>query len=325
MESIHLTLDSSTAFQSSSQQYAVTDTPEFYIPNGIQNIIGLKILEVAIPCSWYTITTEIDLGSGQPMNELIFVGYNISPTDISNRLIIPPGNYTGPQLATQLTTLFQSPAFQSIIDNAGPGSTVLSASIVYNTNTNKFTWNFVIDLEFAPGTFLGIQFYGGENLTGGQGRSSMPSILGLSMGGNYFNGGAFIGGEQEWEMTSSSAVLVQGSPYITVNSNKLGNLVKVSQNVDISAGRNNFRFSNQTYNSASLAMIPLSVDQGGILTWQDPERGHPIPIENAFQIQSFDLYLTQGPYYKNPLRLNGLPFTVKLLINTLKNTELTST
>jgi hypothetical protein len=162
-------------------------------------------------------------------------------------------------------------------------------------------------------------FFGG--LT--DGIRPLPTILGMLQGGQNFIPTYDIGtNTSTMVLTSPNVALVQGPPYISVCSNKLGRLVKVSQNIDITtSGQNNLGFGNQTINSPVLAMIPLSVPQGGILTWQDPEKGIPLPVENAFQIQSFDLFLTQGPYYNTPLQLNGLPFTIKLLIHTLKDSE----
>ena len=326
MDTVELTLDSATAFKSADGNYLPTDTPEFYIPNGIQNIVGIKILEVAIPCSWYTITTNRDPGSGQPMNHLIFVGPGISPTDISNQLVIPPGNYTAPQLASQLTSLLNTPEFLTIVRNALSSVSVNivgSPSVTYDSITGTFTWSFDIDQNYA-GQLLGLQFFGYANTNGGQGVSQIAQILGFPMGGTYFTEGPFSGGITTFTMASGVA-LVQGPPYISVNSKRLGTLIKVAQNVDITNNQNNLQFSNQSVNTPTLAMIPLSVPQGGILTWQDPEKGMPLPVENAFQIQSFDLFLTQGPYYKQPLQLNGLSFTIKLLISVLKNTQLQAT
>lgn len=315
MDTIELTLDSSTAFKSADPNYSPTNNPEFYIPNGIQNIVGIKVLEVAIPCSWYTISEEIDPGSGRGMNNVIFTGPGL-PGESYYHITIPVGNYTGPQLADQITTLMNSAAFTNILQ-AAFGSILLTYSdrkCVYNSINGAFTWSFTINDNYG-GDLIDIQFYGYRNVDGKESRSKAATILGFKQDQTPFIGGTFSGGQQTWTLTSGVA-LVQGPPYISVNSNKLGNLIKISQNIDISKGQNNLKFTNQTFNSPVLAMIPLNVPQGGILTWQDPEKGTALPVENAFQIQSFDLYLTQGPFYKDVLDLNGLPFTIKFLIKT---------
>lgn len=316
MEYTELFCDSAVAFNSSLGGSSSKNTPDFYVGNGFTDVLGIKVIEVIVPTSWYNVRDNIILGN-QPANRIYFHTTSYQGTGLY--IDVPIGNYTALQLASTLTTLLNSASFiAAILITPGWIVTPGLGSVTYDPITSKFSWYFQIDnmtvldqIYMAP--------YGGSN---DMGLLDLNVLLGLDNGVTGLNlftqtiVGSGIGDIVDMTFTSNYANPV-GANYITVNSKKLGPILKCIQNEDVSNGQNTYGYDVIGLSSPAIAKVPLNVGNGEVQTWQDP--GHAQVFETPFlrKIDRFDLYLTLGPY-KTPIDLNGLPFQVKfkLLIKT---------
>jgi hypothetical protein len=99
---------------------------------------------------------------------------------------------------------------------------------------------------------------------------------------------------------------VTGPNYVYLNSRKLGALVDLY----LPSGASNIGAGNT---GAQIAKIPVSVQPGGTIFWQDPDPMKYFDFENLINLSDLDLYLTLGNSSNQvPLQLNGLSFSVKI-------------
>ena len=312
MSYVEIILDSATAFQSSVPGSAPTDTPQFDLGQGITNIHGAKVVEAVIPFSWYNWTTQIDKGSGSPMNQIIFAS---STGDFSQRITIPPGNYTAPQLAAFLDTYVKSVTFAAQMATYNLSATWAPNSVVYNAITGTIDWTLNLTWNSNVTTAKPLQIFVLGYDDDNKGRSQQASLLGFQQGDNLTN--TFISSNLDdttnWTFTSNSTVAqCTGPNYLYICSKTLGPLLRCSPNQDISIGQNNLNFISSGYSSPETEMIPINANPGGVIIWQDPY-GQAFDLLNLFQLQKFDMYISLGPYVGYaPLKLNGLSFQVKL-------------
>lgn len=161
--------DSGDAASSSNSSYSSRNWPQFVFENGIQNIVGIKIIEIEIPFSFYIVTNTNNQ----------FVVNNI--TDSTNSTItIPIGNYTTTSLITTLTPILNT-------------ATGLTWTITYSTTTGKFTFSnsggkvftFTFGLAGNDGTTNPRFILGFNSGTSPQGTSIVSQNIAQVTGPNY--------------------------------------------------------------------------------------------------------------------------------------------
>lgn len=273
LQYLEIELDSTAAIVSNSgltyvQPLATTnaiyDNPLFQLAGKtpLKNVAALKILEVQIPYSWYVFPT-----SG--VNEFILRDTS-GPTDAT--IVIPPGNYTGSQLASTLTSLCTSAA------------TGLSFSVAFQYNP------VTMKLEDER-TTSGVHTY---NIVMTQ--PYIASILGYMMGAQV----AIRTGQNVW-ITAPFVAQLSGPNYLYVNSTTLGpacNLYLPRTDYASNAG-------------PEMAKIPVNVSPGGIIFWQDPDPQKYFAMDNLASLQKIDFYLSLGTN-TDILPLNGQGFSLKI-------------
>lgn len=158
------------------KEYSKYSWPLFYFSSKKENVAALKILSAEIPFVFDVINTS--------NNKFTFIHSGTSHT-----LAIPPGTYTGPQLATELQTLMSA---------ISGGFTV-----AWNSDTLKFIFNHV------GGGLWGLYF---------PNRFSPYMYLGFLPNVEYTNTGAS-------SITSVIIAQVTGPYYLYVNSSKIGSLI----------------------------------------------------------------------------------------------------
>jgi len=106
-------------------------------------------------------------------------------------------------------------------------------------------------------------------------------------------------------MTSPNVLSITGPQYLYVNSSSIGGLVECLL-PSTSVAQSNGGYGPQ------IARIPVNVNPGGTIQWQDPDPLKWFDLENALVFTNIDIYLTMGNSSTKPLALNGLPFSIKL-------------
>jgi len=111
-------------------------------------------------------------------------------------------------------------------------------------------------------------------------------------------------------LESPNATLAGGPSYLYVNSSRLGPLTSLY----LPQGAFNLGGGNA---GPQIAKIPVSVNPGSFINWQDPDPQKWFDLENLPLLNQVDFYLTLGNTTTQvPLRLNGLSFSLKLGIVT---------
>ena len=298
MDYIEIEIDSSYTLISDS---ALTpkDNPVVNIGRTLTNIVGAKILEVNIPFSYYAITDNVITVTGQTQNSfyVIFSGAAISYFYV----VIPPGNYTATALATEIQTQFVAASVNFPFTGGAPTCT-------YSATTGKFTFTMI---QTTPGfvTFGQMVFselYDGNPVDLFQFGDTIPlQPLAILLGFTSNVPVAVVtGGVTIFTWAAPSVANVTGPNHLYVNSKILGNICKAYiPESSLVTGETN----------PQMAMLPVNVNPGGIIWWQDPAPHEVFDTKNLFSLQKLDLYITSGTN-PTPLKFNGLGFQVKLLL-----------
>lgn len=106
-------------------------------------------------------------------------------------------------------------------------------------------------------------------------------------------------------LTSPNFLSITGPQYLYVNSLSMGGLIECLL-PSTSVAQANGCYGPQ------IARIPVNVNPGGTIQWQDPDPLKWFDVENALVFTTMDVYLTMGNSPTKPLALNGLPFSIKL-------------
>lgn len=169
-------------------------------------------------------------------------------------------------------------ALNTALTAASPNTRTYTST--YSTSTQKLT------ITVSSGTFT-LTFVG----------YSPYLALGMSTGANASTGTSLV---------SPNIPLVTGPNYVYVNSDTLGSLVDTyvpQRGVNFATG----------LKGPQIAKIPMDCNFGGISFYNDPVHDIWFNVENLMNIQNLDLYLTYSlDQPEKALRLNGVPFTVKL-------------
>lgn len=180
-EYCEVALDSSDASSyagsfTSSPSIAKFSWPSYFFTSRQEKVAAMKILSAEIPFVFDVINSSNNT-------------FTYTDTGVPNTITIPPGTYTGPQLATELTTL---------ISAISGGFTV-----TWNSSTLKFTFNHV-------GAGAWSLFFPDRN--------TPYSFLGFLPGIEYGNSGPS-------SVVSVIVANVTGPYYLYVNSSKVGSLI----------------------------------------------------------------------------------------------------
>lgn len=108
-------IDSTDATAPYQDSYTSKNWPQFVFENGIQEIIGIKILEAEIPYSFYTVYS--------PQNT-----FTVTESGTDYLVTIIPGNYTSASLIPELIRALGE-------------ATSYAWNVTYNNQTGKFTFS----------------------------------------------------------------------------------------------------------------------------------------------------------------------------------------
>ena len=298
MDYIEIEIDSTLSALSNTSASSL-DTPLVNIGRNLTNVVGAKILEVNIPFSYYTINNTPTPRTLRQQNSFS-VAWKIGFVNSQFSITIPPGNYTSTQLATEIQT-------QLVAQTALPPLVGGSGTCTFNSNTGKF----VIQItQAAPGpvTALKIVFsefvppFGPIVLFGDTiPLQPLASLLGFT---SNVPDAVVTGGGLAFTWDPPSVANLTGPNNLYVNSVLLGNLCKAYlPESSLVTGETN----------PQMAMVPVNVNPGGIIWWQDPAPHEVFDTKNLFSLTRIDLYITAGTN-PTPLLFNGLGFQVKLLL-----------
>jgi len=266
------------------------DTPLINIGRTLTNIVGVKILEVNIPFSYYPVSTQINVSTNLPENQFSFQ----IPGDSAN-IIIPPGQYTGLTLAAAIESQLTA-AITMFNLLPSPLTTFLTGTCSFSTVTGKFTM--VVTLLNPTGVATPMNFLFQTPPTP---LHPLAKLLGFTS--NSIPAVA-TGANTIFTWSATNAATVTGPNILYVNSVILGNLCKayLPQSILVTGETN-----------PQMAMVPVNVNPGGIIWWQDPAPQEVFDTKNLFSLSQLDLYITAGTDPR-PLLFNGLGFQVKLML-----------
>lgn len=203
-------------------------------------------------------------------------------------VVIPPGNYTATQMLTALTTALN-----------GASPTPFSYSVTFDSITQKITiWNNAV--ATSPFAF---NFSGRADI-------SPRQLLGFPIGVTISQLFTATGTPKGNYLVSPFVISITGPNYLYVNSLKMGNLTDlfVPKGADTYTGGNG---------GPQMAKIPVDVQPGGTIIWQDPSPTMFFDLENLSTLSEIDFFLTLGNNSQFPLQLNGQSFSLKvgILVN----------
>jgi hypothetical protein len=182
LEYRELSFDSYDTTIGLSGNYSSINWPLFQIPRPLNNIAAVKILEVQIPFTWYTINSYNNL---------------FQMTDTASAFVrLPVGNFDSLTLANALGIT---------LTNGSPGGFTYTAT--YSAISQKFT------ITSSSSTPFTLTMTGHDNIEG----NFDPSIV---LGMNNINTSTSVGGFAS--LTSPNAALITGPNYLYVSSQKFG-------------------------------------------------------------------------------------------------------
>lgn len=267
-------LDSLDATTSNDSDYSPLDWPLFQLATPIPNLGAMKILEVQIPFSFYVFNTS--------NNEFL-----LTDSAVTNAVvIIPAGNYNSVTLTTALQAALNaaSPTITYTVAFSGQNSSPNLGKFQIASSTGNFTLIFGTSTS-DPGTFnprLFLGFPGGNTVFTGATATALPAAL------------------------APNAANIAGPNYLYLNSRQMGpQLNALLPRGAVNLGRGTA--------GPQIAKIPINVQPGGVIYWDDPAPLMWFSMENFALLTQFDLYLTVGNN-ETPAatELNGLSFSVKM-------------
>jgi len=283
MDYLEIEIDSTYATISDST-LSPKDNPVLNVGRTLTNVVGAKIMEVNIPFSYYVISDRASAVNGFPENRLQLFWSVLDQYDI----FIPPGNYTGTSLAAVIQTGLQAAIVAFATATFAPPAT---ASCVFSTSTGKFTMTITQTAPTFPANAQNLVFFYAPEL------GTVLGFPGFTV--NWTPAQSAI-----YTVTSTSIAQVTGPNNLYVNSKILGNICKayIPESI-LSVGETN----------PQMAMVPINVNPGGLIWWQDPSPQEVFDTKNLFSLQKIDFYITAGTDPR-PLLFNGLGYQIKLVL-----------
>jgi hypothetical protein len=274
-----------------SNEIDILNWPLFTMGRPIESIAAMKILEVQIPFSYYVITStngSFILGEGYSVNATAGTYAFISPHTIT----IPPGNYNATALA---------PVLESLLNAATSYSVTLPYTQVYTVSYDTFTGHFIISMH---ATQAGANFafaFGIGYLD--PGFTNPRHVLGF-YGGVLNNLSKPIAGTatSNQGLTSSKIAQTTGPNYLFINSNLIGQQVKLYL-PEAAFGKGQI--------GPQMAKIPINVNPGGVIFWQNADPQKWFNVEDLATFYNVDFYCTLGNSPEK-INFNGASFSLKL-------------
>lgn len=292
-------LDSYDGSQPYASGISKLDWPIFQVggKRPLQNIAGVKILEAQIPFSWYTLNSSNntfilqEAGGVNTTDQTVTMTWSL----IGQPLVPAVGNYTADQFVGPSGLLTNSLNYTSAL--AGNNTTFNSS---YNLSTQKIEiWNSV--LSPVNGKVFTLKFGNAQD----SGDLNPRLLLGFDGGSNPSTAWNLTVGNY---MVAPLVAQTTGPNYVYLNSQKLGNLTDMY----LPKGASNLNGGNS---GPQMCKIPVNVDPGMIIYWQDPDPQKYFDFENLENLSEIDFYLTLGNTSgETPLRLNGGNFSLKLAL-----------
>lgn len=209
---------------------------------------------------------------------------------------LPVGNFTSTQMATIL---------QNALTLVSPNT--LTYTVSFDSTIQKFTYynNAATSIPFQ--------------LTVSDFNTSPGDYLGLPVGATISQGFLASGTPKGDYLVSPGVASITGPNYLYLNSTKMGNLTDIYLPVtaDGVTGGNS---------GPQMAKIPVNVQPGGTISWQDPTPQMFFDLENLNSLNEIDFFLTLGNLNQAPLPLNGASFSIKIgiLVNEFSNSSVSS-
>lgn len=195
---------------------------------------------------------------------------------------IPIGNYS----TTSLTPILQT-ALNTASPNGYTYTVTFSGASSSQPNTGKFTFT------SSAGTQFIFQFAGSEGYID-------PAIyLGFRGSVPFVSSAGGI-------LVAPNVANVTGPNYLYIQSQKLGSLCDTY----LPAGADKLGGGGT---GTEIAKIPVNVQPGGVIYWQDPAPDMWFDLENIPNLADVDFFLSLGNNgIQTPLQLNGSSFSLKL-------------
>ena len=279
---------------------ATSDWPLFLLGKPLTNVAAIKILEAQIPFTWNVFNST---------NNTFTLTENGTT---SATITIPAGNYTSTTFTTELGALL----------TAASGETATYNATYSSSSSNPETQQLLVYVTTANLGSL-TTFFLTFGAAGNSGNTNPRRYMGFNAGASTSS----VASIPAWaaisapgtgiSLTSPNAMSITGPNYVYVNSNKMGQLC----NFYLPLGAANLG-NGQT--GPQMAKIPVNVQPGGIIYWQDPDPQKWFDLESLPNFANIDFYLTLGnTSAQKPLQLNGLNFSLKLgvLVNAMVHTD----
>jgi hypothetical protein len=286
------TLDATISNDNTSEQSGVNpqNWARFLIGGDgpISNAVAFKVLEAQIPFTYYVFNT---LNNHFYMTE-------VGGTQVS--VTIPVGNYTASDMMTSALGL-------NILPNALNAASIMGNTwtVTYNPHTYKFT--FIASTTDYLFTF-GVGY--GTSQQPNSGNSNPRLYIGFPPG---------ITSSTSKIIEAPNAVALSGPDYLYLNSSKIGPQIHGY----LPQGAVNL---NGGVSGPQIAKIPVNVNPGETIYWQDPSPMMWFFLDSDVSMTSIDLYLSLGnlgnPNGVRALDLNGRSFSVKIgILREIMNTS----
>lgn len=289
MDYIEIEIDS-TYLTISDSTLSPRDTPLINVGRTLSNIAGAKILEVNIPFSFYPITDQINALTNLSENRILLQSSADSVT-----LIIPPGAYTGTSLAAVIQPLLAA-AMVTMQLGFNPTTAPTTGTCTFDISTGKFNFQLTQASDVGLAAPFSFQFASPNTPV-----LPLATLLGFTSNNVNFTAN---GPNTVFTLSSTNVAAVTGPNILYINSRILGNVCKsyIPEGA-LSVGQTN----------PQMAMVPVNVNPGGIIWWQDPSPNEVFDTQNLFSLSQLDMYVTAGTDPR-PLLFNGLGFQVKLML-----------
>lgn len=288
-------LDSLDATQAGSPGSLAQDWPMFYMSRPLDNIAAIKVLECQIPFSYYVISTENQKFLLRRFNGdgSVLVNYTVT---------LPVGNYTTSTMSLALYT-----ALDAAMVAAGFATGTTFTSVTYSTVTGYFTLNLAFLSFTGTGPFQnGVAVVFGDATDTG---NTNPRLwIGFGPGENK---ATITNTGTAGFFTSTFVAQVTGPNYVYINSNALGGAAQLYLPTTAPLAKGGL--------GPQVSKIPVTCNPGGVIQWQDPAPEYFFDAGNLNALDKLDFYVTMGNISsQNPLRFNGLGFSLKLGVFTYR-------
>ena len=259
--------------------------PQFELARPLTNVASVKIIEVTVPFSYYVFNSKNNT-------------FTLTESDggATVTVTIPPGNYTTTQMVALLSGV-STPPYAGILTLASPNAHTYTTT--YDSIANKFT---ITSNAGTTKTFtLTFTSYLSKSTT------NPSDWLGFNEGANTSTTSQVL--------VAPNGQSVTGPNYLFLNSTMLGSQIALFLPIGSPTANGGI--------GPQICKIPINVNPGGVIEWQDPDPQKWFDLENMQNLAFVDLYFTMGNSDQKPLDFNGQAFSVKMgvLINQMNHVD----